>query len=105
MSLNGTITFQSIQMDLSYKEQVAREKEALSLRTPTIKGLSPSIEYIEVCMPLRSSTMIMEDARRDAPKFREEAERKTELDEKRAAIERVSQFLGPPKNKSKSRGR
>jgi len=105
MTLNGTITFQSVEMDLSYKAQAKREQEALSLRTPKIEGLSPSVEYIKICAPLRSSTMLMEDARRDAPKFKGEAEQKTKLEEKREAIARVSRFLGRPKNKTKDRGR
>jgi len=105
MSINGTITFQSAELNLSYKEQVERENEALAMRTPKIEGLSPSIEYITICAPLRSPMALMEDARREAPKFKEEAERKAEQEEKHAAIERVSRFLGQSKTQSKVRGR
>lgn len=105
MSLNGTITFQSVEMDLSYKEHVQREQDALALRTPKIEGLSPSIQYIEICAPLRSPTALMEDARRDAPKFKKEAQQKAKLEEKRAAVERVSRFLGASKTKIKTLGR
>lgn len=122
MTLNGTITFQSVEMDLSYKEHVKREQDALALRTPKIEGLSPSIQYIEICAPLRSPTALMEDARRDAPKYREDAQKIKEQaarvgrrpaalgsaegdSEKRAAVERVSRFLGASKTKIKTLGR
>lgn len=105
MNLKGTITFQSVEMTLSYKEQIKREEYAFSLRTPKIEGLSPSIEYITLCAPLRSPTALLEDARRDAPKFKEQAEHIRAIDEKRTAIERVSRFLGGTKTKSQDRGR
>jgi len=105
MKQNRTITFQSVEMNLSYAHHFTREQEVMSLRVPKVDGLSPSINYINACAPLRSPMEMIANARRDAPKFKEQAERNTALAEKRAAIERVSCFLGEPKIKSQDRER
>lgn len=99
------ITFQSMELNLSYAHHYAREQDAKSLRIPKVEGLSPSIDYINACAPLRSPMEMITDARRDAPMFKEQAERKLAVDERRAAIERVSRFLGGPKTQTHCRGR
>ena len=105
MTLNNPITFQSMDMNLSYAHHFAREQEAISLRVPKVEGLTPTKAYINACAPLRSPMEMIADARRDAPKFKEHAERNAALQEKRAALERVSRFLGGAKTKTVERGR
>lgn len=116
MSKKAKLEFQSTEMMLSYEAQLSEEDAVKALRYPRIEGLAPSSEFIELCAPLRSQVQIVEDARRDAPKFKEQAE--VQINADRAARvstdlgkvepdykERVSRFLGSPTHKSKSRGR
>jgi hypothetical protein len=105
MSQFNEITFQAQDLNLSYAHHVAREHQAISLRLPKVDGLSPSPDYINACAPLRSQMEVIADARRDAPKFKEQAEQNAALQDKREALERVSRFLGETKTQTHERGR
>lgn len=115
MSAIEMLTFESMEMTLSYKAHLTQETEVRALRVPQIKGLSPSPGYIDACAPLRSPMQLLQDARRDTSKFHaqaaEEKERSSSseavgsTEEKHAAIARVSRFLGATKDTAKGLGR
>lgn len=105
MSPLTPLKFESMEMTLSYKAHLTQETEVRALRVPQIKGLSPTPGYIDACAPLRSPMQLLQDARRDAPKFREQVADQKIREEKHAAIARVSRFLGPAKDTGKGLGR